>query len=153
MSKKKATTKPAATEEGGQAEVATAKPAPAYLVRFENAPEVDGMIRATEFHKGHGIVDRYSLSVARRDWVDPQSLEFKSGIGPEVVGELAKYWSGRGAKVTKVTEEAADRERDKLQKDPTGHLPKPKAEKPKAKSKGKAGKVASKTPPHKTPKE
>lgn len=124
---------------------------PAYSVRF-TAPTLTGSIKNTEFHSGFGILDRYSIASARPDICRQASLDWAPGFGDFLLEELARYWGERGAKVEKMTEAEAMKLRDRLQKDPTGHLPKPKKPKKDAatsKAKGKAaGKSAGAVPPH-----
>ena len=122
---------------------ATAAPekAEAYLVRFPDAPGLNGYQRMINFVGGEGVLDRQAVAEARRDLVDPQTLKVLAKW--DVLGENAKYWADRGAKVEAVTEAAAKAFRSKLGKAPSApvkEVPKPAAAK-------KASKKGTK-PPH-----
>ena len=126
---------------------AAAKRHEAYIIKFDNAPGLNGYQRMIEWINGHGVLDRRAIAGKRSDLCDPKTLKWK--VAHDVVGENARYWADRGATVEGCTDKEAEAYRTKLLKDPKGHLPRPKPE-PKAEKVEKAsGGSAGKTPPHK----
>lgn len=97
----------------------------AYLVKFDGAPDMMGMIKAVEFVHGHGVLDKISVGSARADFVDAKTGELKD---PAFLDTLAKFWANRGAKVEAVAQDKADAYRIQLSGNPKGHLPKTKPE-------------------------
>lgn len=94
---------------------------PAFILRFDAAPETNGLNRLVNWVHGHGVLDRYAVASARRDLCDPETLEMK--VDYPLLEETARWWADRGAKVEKVTEAEAEAYRKKLHSDPRGHLP------------------------------
>lgn len=128
----------------------------AYLVKLNGASEMIGMTKAVDFVHGHGVLDKTSVGIARPDFINPETGEL---VDPGFLDTLAKFWGNRGATVEPVSQAEADAYREKLGKNPKGHLPKekvtkkveaaPKTEAPKT---GK-GKQTGKPAPHQFGKE
>jgi hypothetical protein len=120
----------------------------AYILKLEGADTLNGWSRAVRWVNGQGVLDRIGFATIRPDLCDMESLNFKES-GEEIFYQVLKFWKDRGAKVQEVSEEEGKAYQSKLDKDPTGHLPKPVA-KTKAKRKAKATpKEDAKAPPHK----
>jgi hypothetical protein len=106
---------------------------PAYLIKFEDQPSLNGRQRVETFINGHAVLDRISLIQVRPgDFArfDEKSKTVVPLITPEAMADFAEFWRKRGAKVEKVSEQAAAAYRVKLEKNPTGHLKPPKKEAP-----------------------
>ena len=132
---------------------------PAYLIKFPTHG-LNGRKRIVTFYNGHGVLDRWALAISHRDLCDRATLVCAPGVGPEFFHEAAKYFEGLGAKIEKVPESVAAAYRDRLQANPSGHVPKPKPEakperftgKSNPKASGKATPITT-PPPHKRGKE
>ena len=59
-----------------------------------------------EFVGGIGVLDAKALCAGRPEWFKHKTLTQERGIMPE---QYAKYWADKGAKVTAVSQEEADR--------------------------------------------
>ena len=126
---------------------------PAYLVKFDGAPDLVGVVKAVKFIHGHGVLDAVAIVQARPEYLDKDT----GALTPDglfTLKALAEYWEKR-AKVEEVSEAVAAAYRAKLEKDPTGHVPKKAKveEAPKEKTKSTRGAGAGQAPPHKQPKE
>jgi hypothetical protein len=123
--------------------------AAAYILTFENSPDLVGVRRIVNWVHGHGVLDRKALAAVRSDLCDQSTLELKAGW--PVLEELARYWKDHGATVKKVTELEAEAYRKKLYADPRGHLPKEKVTPAKKEegAKGKKSAAEKDAPPHK----
>jgi len=125
----------------------------AYILRLDDAPMTNGVIRVVRWVNGHGVLDRYALASVRPDYCDPQSLRIL--VGYDILAELARWWGEHGAAVKEVTEEEAARKRKELDHNPTGHLPKAKEAKETKETEAKKeapakarGKKPTEEPPH-----
>lgn len=125
----------------------------AYIIKFDQAPGINGLNRAVTFVNGHGVLDPKGVAGTHPWLFDQQTL--KPLVGWDVLGELARYWADRGATVTPCSEKEATAYSAKLHANPTGHLKKPKADKVKTvklKDTVTASADMGKTPPHQKPK-
>ena len=75
---------------------------------------IDARIKFVQFIDGIGVLDAKALAECRPDWFKPNQrsgLEQIAGLDPE---GYSKYWADKGAKVTEVDPEEAERVRRAL---------------------------------------
>lgn len=133
------------------------KAAPAYLVKFENAPGIMGITKAVDFVHGHGVLDRTAIVSANAGYLGDKDALTTDGL--LVLESLADYWKRAGATVEKVSQSEAAAYRAHLAKNPKAHLPKdaPKSPQSLKAATAKTGATSrvdkASQPPHRRPKE
>lgn len=106
-------------------------PMPAYEIE---KPGAWGRELFAIFYKGIGVLDVYTLSAERPDWVTwnhkTNDWVWRMKLGPEILTSYAVHFEKKlGAKVTEITADEAEVLRNKIQaeldKQPSPPLPKP----------------------------